>query len=216
MKRFALLFLGLALLAMRASAVPLSEAGPEIVAGHNDAAWEPLFAALANKGAIDSRFTERRWFPFRRKPVVVAGEMRLAPGHGLSLHYSQPEDRTVIVDDRGLAFRDAAGRLQAGPSDPRATAAIGALLPVLRFDRAELAKTFVLAAARDGDDWRLDFVPREAALARLLGRIVVFGAGDAVRRIELRHSAHQHIEIEIGETATHVQFATADLQRYFR
>jgi len=215
MNRFVLaLLLGLA--AEPLPAAPPPNPGPLLVAGKNDAAWEPLFAALAGQGAVFSRFTERRWFPLRTQPVVVAGEMRLAPGRGLSLHYARPDDRTVIVDTHGLALRDAAGRTRDGPPDPRAGAAIGALLPVLRFDRAELAKTFALSAARDGADWRLDFAPQDPAVARTIGQIVVFGSGGAVQRIELRRSAHQRIEIEIGETATHVVFSAADLARYFR
>ncbi len=216
MNRPILLFLGLCGFATAALAAPPAQPGPVLVAGQNDAAWEPLFAALANKGAIFSRFTERRWFPFHKRPVVVPGEMRLAPGRGLSLHYAQPEDRTVIVDAQGLALRDAKGRTKAGPPDPRAGAAIAALLPVLRFDRAELAKTFALSAARDGADWRLDFEPRDPAVARLLGRIVVYGAGEVVQRIELQRSAQQRVEIEIGETATQVSFTEADLKRFFR
>jgi hypothetical protein len=206
----------LLLLAGLARAAPPPEPGPVIVAGENDAAWRPLFTALANKGTIHSQFREHRWFPFRKQAVVLEGEMRLAPGRGLSLRYVKPEESLVIVDERGLLLRDATGAPRELPADPRAGAVNAALLPILRFDEAEFAKVFLLHAARDGGEWRLDFVPRDPALARTLGRIVLHGADEVVCRIEFRRSATQRVEILIGETATGVTFSEADLQRFFR
>ena len=91
-----------------------------------------------------------------------------------------------------------------------------ALLPVLRFDRTELGKTFHLFAVRSGEGWRLDFVPRAAELARTFGRITVIGAGDAVRRLEFRRSATQRVEIIIGATQTGVTFTPDEERRFFR
>jgi hypothetical protein len=87
---------------------------------------------------------------------------------------------------------------------------------VLRFDRAELAKTLHLFAVRAGEEWRLDFVPRSAELARTLGRITVIGVGDAVRRLEFRRSATQRVEILIGATQTGVTFTPDEERRFFR
>jgi hypothetical protein len=206
----------LALATGPARAGPPAEPGPVIVAGGNDAAWRPLFTALSNKGAIHSQFTEQRWFPFRKKAVVLEGEMRLAPGRGLSLRYLKPEESLVIVDERGLLLREASGAPRALPADPRAGAVNAALLPILRFDEAEFAKVFALHAARDGAEWRLDFVPRDPALARTIGRIVLQGADDVLCKIEFRRSVTQRVEILIGETATGVTFTEEDLQRFFR
>ena len=40
-----------------------------------------------------SAFTEERYFPFRREPVVLTGTVRLVPGRGLSLEYRAPGAR---------------------------------------------------------------------------------------------------------------------------
>jgi hypothetical protein len=193
-----------------------TEPGPELILGENDAAWQPLFAALAAKGTVCSAFTEQRWFPFRKTPVVLEGEMRFSPARGLSLRYVRPDERLMIADARGLLLRDARGRNREVPADPRAPDINAALLPVLRFDRAELGKTFHLFAVRAGEEWRLDFVPRAAELARTLGRITVIGAGDAVRRLEFRRSATQRVEIIIGATQTGVLFTPDEEKRFFR
>jgi hypothetical protein len=197
-------------------AEPPGEPGPIIVPGESDAAWRPLFAALAAKGAVVSAFTERRWFPFREAPVVLKGEMRFSPARGLSLQYLEPEPRLVVADEKGLLLRDARGRTRAVPAGRSGVASVVAMLAVMRFDLTALARTFEVRAARAGGAWRLDFVPRAPEEARSLGRLVVTGEDEAVRRLEFRHSAKQRVEIVIGETRTGVAFGAEDERRFFR
>lgn len=207
----------LALLApgLRATA-PLDEPGPALVAGQNDAAWQPLFAALAAQGNVFSTFTEHRWFPFRKIPVVLRGEMRLEATRGLSLRYTQPDERLMVIDARGLLLRDAKGRTREIATDPQTPTANAALLPILRFDLAGLATRFEVQAGRAGEAWRLDFIPRDAALARQLGRIIVRGTGQEVRQLEFRRSAMQRVEVFIGETRRGVTFPAEETARFFR
>ena len=196
--------------------VPPAMPAAAIVPGESDAAWRPLFAALAAQGSIWSNFTESRWFPFRKKPVVLKGEMRFSPTRGLSLNYREPEMRTVIADGKGLAMRDARGRMREIPPDPRATGPVTALLPIMRFDLEALERTFSLQGAREGDAWRLEFVPRDPGLARVLGTVIVSGVDTAVRRLEFRHSPKQRVEILIEGAKAGVSFTPEDERRFFR
>ena len=207
------LFLALVLAAQ--AAVP-TEPGPPVVPGQNDAEWRGLFTALAAQGTVSSTFTERRWFAFKKEPVVLQGELRHAPGHGLSLRYRQPEERLVIVDEKGLLLRDAHGHAREVATDPRAPRIDAVLLSVLRFDEAALLQYFGLHAARAGRDWRLDFIPRTAELAHQLGRVVVEGEDQRVRRLEFRRSVDQRVEVLIGETRTGVVFTPEEEKRFFR
>jgi hypothetical protein len=197
------------------AAVPTAP-GSELIVGENDAAWTPLFAALAAQGAVRSTFTENRWFGVRREPVVLQGELRHSDVRGLSLHYTQPEEQLCVVDAKGLLLRDAKGRTRTMAADPNAPRMDAALLPVLRFDLPALLKLFTLRAARDGDDWRLDFAPRTPELARSLSALVVEGSGERVSRLEFRRSAKQRVEVLIGETQTGVTFAAEEEKRFFR
>lgn len=209
-------FLALLALALAAGAAEPSAPGPLLVPGRNDAAWQALFAKLAGEGAVRSSFTEERWFPFRRKPVVLHGEMRHAPGRGLSLHYTDPVDQVMIVDRRGLVLRDAHGRSRELPADPRAPRMDTVLLPVLRFDLPQLQRYFEIHAARSGADWRIDLDPRSRELARQLSTMTVLGTGDDIRRLEFRRSAHERVVVLIGRTERHVVFTPQELKRYFR
>ena len=199
-----------------AAVEPLPASGPVIASGASAAAWQPLFAALAAQGSIWSAFTEHRWFPFRKTPVLLKGEMRFSPSRGLSLEYREPEVRTIIADDRGLAMRDARGRTREVPPDPRATGPTTALLPIMRFDLPALEQRFEVHGARNGGTWRLDFVPRDPGLARTLGTIIVSGEGTSVRELEFLHSPKERVEIQITEARTGVHFTPEEVRRFFR
>ena len=52
-----------------------------------------------------------------------------------------------------------------------------------------------LYGRREGEVWSLGLVPRDSGVRRAIGSILVSGEDDAVRRIELRRSAKQHIDM---------------------
>jgi len=181
-----------------------------------DPAWRELLSRLAPNKTRESTFEERRYFPFRRQPVVLTGEIRIMPGRGLSLRYLTPEPRVLIADEKGLLMRDAAGRDHSPPDDPRAKAAIAALADVLRFDPAQLRHSFVMRGRRDGAAWTLSFAARDQALAAGLGTIILTGEGARLRKIEMVRSAGQRVEILIGDTREGVTFTADALSRFFR
>jgi outer membrane lipoprotein-sorting protein len=192
---------------------------PLISAGHKLApdapAWRDLVEKFAQQPDTTADFEERRVFPFRREPVVLKGEVRVSRPRGLSLHYTAPEEHTIVFDDRGMIVRDPAGQ-KAPPPDPRANVANEALLLVLRLDFAALAKGFELYGRREGDAWSLGLVPRDEAVKRAIGDIHVGGENATVRRIELRRSAKQHITILIEAPRSTATFTAEELARFFR
>jgi outer membrane lipoprotein-sorting protein len=200
-----------------ASAATLS-VGPETLLADpaHDPAWSELFSRLAASKTRQSQFEERRYFPFRSTPVVLKGEIRIAPGRGLSLRYLEPERHVLIVDAQGLMMRDDEGHERAVPSDSRAQAITSALVSVLRFDLPALQKSFVIYGRHEGRGWVLGFVPRDAALAGMIGMLLVNGEQSRLDRIELSHSATQRVEILISNTREDVIFPGDVLQRFFR
>jgi hypothetical protein len=204
-RRLLLVFLSCAL-ALAARATPTEN--PD-----SDPAWQDLFRRLAPVRNRQVPFTEERYFPFRRQPIVLAGIVRVIPGRGLSLEYRSPESRIVIIDRQGVLVRDASGQ-RAAPDDRRAQAATAALGAVLRFDATELARDFELRGDRQGDAWKLTLTPRDPALAASLRSIVVSGSQTYLGRIEL--NAGLRIEIILGPAIEGAVFTAGDLARYFR
>ncbi|MDB6168049.1 MAG: hypothetical protein JWM88_913 [Verrucomicrobia bacterium] len=212
--RFFFLFLAAGALA-RAADLPTG-ADTLLTRPAQNPAWADLFARLAPDRNRQSKFEERRTFPFRRTPVILKGEIRIVPERGLSLRYLEPEQRILIVDSQGLLMRDDTGRERAAPSDSRAQAVTSALVSVLRFDLAALEKSFAVHGRREGDAWTLAFVPLEPALGELVGVLAVSGAQGRIDRIEMVKSANQRIEILISGTQENVIFPGDVLHRFFR
>jgi hypothetical protein len=175
-----------------------------------------LFTELGQPKNRFSRFEERRYFPFRDKPIVLQGEIRIIPQRGLSLSYAGPKPYVVIVDEKGVLMRDENGRERSAPDDSRARAATSALSHILRFDLAALEKEFVIHGLRDGEEWTLGFEPRDPTLASLLGTVVVHGRQTALDRIEMVKTDQQRIEILINHTEADVIFSIDVLQHFFR
>ncbi len=181
----------------------------------DDPAWQDLTGRLRRQPEVTADFIENRWFAFKRTPTILRGEARVSTAHGLSLHYVSPQEQTVIIDAGGILLRAPTGD-SVPPADPRAEAANSALLHVLQFDLTPLANAFDLYGVRSGATWKLALVPKEESLRRTLGQISIEGEGEAVRRIELRRSALQRVEILIAPPSAAAAFTAGELRRFFR
>lgn len=177
-------------------------------------AWRDLVARFAQQPDTLADFEEQRFFPFRKEPVVLRGEVRVSQARGLSLRYTAPEERVMILDTAGMLLRDAAG--QQTPPDARAAAANRALLQVLRLDFAALEKDFEVYGRRDDYAWALALVPRDEGLRRSMGNIFVRGEAMSVRTIALRRSAKQHVDIAITTPRASAAFSADEVKKYFR
>jgi hypothetical protein len=179
------------------------------------AEWKPLFDELSHRSTVSALFTENRYLPFKKIPVVFEGEMRYSRERGLGLHYLQPDNRILIVDTKGVLARDAKGRPHE-LSDARAQATVGPLLNVMSFDLPELAKTFDLYGVRAGATWRLAFEPRTSELANSLSRLVINGHEAVVTKIEMRKSSLLSVEILIHDAKENVPFTPDEIAKFFR
>ncbi len=179
-------------------------------------AWEQLFKTLSTRACVTAPFTENRWLPFKKIPVVLTGEMRLSPERGLSLHYLKPEDRLMIIDAQGILLRDAKGRTRDLGNDPRATAATHLMLDLLRFDLPALHHNFLLTGEQHPDTtWNLTLTPRPATDLGLQ-RIDIQGRATRPEKIALKKSSVSSVEILIGEPTETPTFSTEDLKKHFR
>lgn len=177
--------------------------------------WRELAERFAKRPDTKADFEERRFFPFSKNATILKGEVRVSRRHGLSLHYTAPDVRTMIFDEQGMLVRDPGGRAKP-PPDPRANTANDALRHILRFDFAALAPKFDLYGSRQDATWSLVLVPKAADTQRAIGNIFVTGEGDFVRTVELHRSARQHIDITMSGATSAGDFTAQEVKRFFR
>ncbi len=209
MRHFTLFLL--LVLCLRAES-PITELDPAALSP----AWENRFKTLATRQCITAPFTENRWLPFKKIPVVLSGEMRLSPQLGLSLHYLTPEDRLMIIDADGILLRDGKGRTRDLGNDPRANAATHLMLHLLRFDLQALHANFSLSGEQRADDtWSLTLIPRKDTDLGLQ-RIEILGQSARPQKITLKKSSLSSVEILVGEPTETDVFTTEVIKKHFR
>ncbi len=183
---------------------------------------ESIAARLQANAAVRATFAETRVQPFRREPQRLVGEMRFDPQLGLSLHYREPVEQILIVDETGVLMRDDRGRERAAPAKSAAASGTRPLLQVLRFDLSALRETFALqwdspAADAAAEAWQLTLIPRpEFADALNFTRLIVTGEADRVLALQWIHDARRRVEIIITDSESQVTFSAAERDAYFR
>jgi hypothetical protein len=212
--RLTLMVAGLLPAAVRAGE-PGAPTDPAHRIAQGDPGWGELAGELRRQPSVTADFAEERWFSFKKTPTVLHGEVRISSEHGVSLHYLDPDEQTVIIDERGSILRSLTGD-RALPADPRAGAANLALLHLLRLDLGKLASDFELYGQRTGPAWSIVLVPRADDLRRSLGQISVEGEGAAMRRIELQRSPSQRVEIRVAPPRPAAAFTADEVRRFFR
>lgn len=176
--------------------------------------WQTRLAALAHPLTVAGEFTESRFTPLKKRPVVVTGTVRIDRVRGLSLAYAQPRAPVVILDAKGLLLRLADGTERAAPPD--AEPDLRLLHALFAFDLATLEKAYSRAEheAPDGT-WSLVFtrLPDSPASYR---ELTLMGDSTRLTAIYLIKTANLRTEITLAVPVLDPVFTAEDLTRYFR
>ena len=186
----------------------------EPYAAELSAPWRMRLEALAKPKTLAASFTECRFTPLKKRPVVVNGTVRIDRARGFSLSYDQRHSPVVILDERGLLLRHEDGREQSAP--PEAETDLRLLHALFAFDLATLEKSYALAATDSADGkWMLVFTRRDGSTASYR-ELVLVGTLDRLTGITLAKTPNLKTEITLGAPQFDPVFTAADLARYFR
>lgn len=177
---------GLGALAGRAAAQAVGTPSPGAPTG-DDALLERIFADLARDAGRERRFVERRRSALFVEPVESRGTLRFVPPSTFEkTTESPPPERLRIDRERATVQRgDAAAASVPLDAHPALRAVADALRGALGGDLRGLRAVFVTSLRGDAGAWRLELVPRDAAAARAIERIVLAGGAGRLERIEV-------------------------------
>lgn len=207
-------FLPVLLLALAALVALPRRAAAEPYAATLPPAARARLENLARPRVVVAEFTESRFTPLKKKPVVVSGIVRIDRARGLSLAYDQAGSPVVILDEKGLLLRRSDGREQAAP--PEAADDLRLLHALFVFDLATLEKSYALSATESADGaWTLVFT-RRPDVAATYRELTLSGDATRLTRIVLAKTPNLHTDIALGHTEFAGEFTDEDLARYFR
>lgn len=170
--------------------------------------------ALAKPQTITGAFTESRYTPLKKRPVDVAGIVRIDRTRGLSLAYDQKRAPIVILDERGLLLRHADGREQTAP--PEAETDLRLLHALFAFDLATLEKSYAIAATDSTDGtWTLTFTRRPDVDASYR-ELTLTGDASQLTGITLLKTPNLKTIIALAPARFDTVFTAEELARYFR
>lgn len=177
---------GLAALAPSAAAPAAGTPTPGAPAA-GDALLERIFADLARDAGRERRFVERRRSVLFVEPVESRGTLRFVPPSTFEkTTESPPAERLRIDRDRATVQRgDAAAASVPLDAHPALRVVADALRGALGGDLRGLRAVFVASLRGDAAAWRLELVPRDAAAARAIERIVLAGGAGRLERIDV-------------------------------
>ena len=178
-----------------------------------------MFRRLAKAESGQRAFSETRRFAISKNPVRAAGQLRYSRRAGLSIAYDGTPGRVLVIDDQGLIERIPGGRERSVSVADRPE--LAALTDVyLNLLRGNSAKLFAVSNADYAGDrrsgWQLGLVPKDEAIARRVGRAVVYGRGHDIARIDTISPSGETRSLELGPLKPNVRFTPEEMKTYFR
>lgn len=143
-----------------------------------------LMLLLAKHPAGEATFVETKHLALLAQPLVSRGTLAYTPPDKLTIRTTDPKPEAVVVDGDWIA-RTADGktrRIQLS-AQPEAAGIVEGIRGSLSGNRTALDQNYLLTVTGTAPQWRMQLVPRDSRVAKLVRRIVVEGKQNAITRI---------------------------------
>jgi hypothetical protein len=177
-----------------------------------------VFRRLAHDQSAMIPFSESRQFAISKQPIRQSGVLRSSRDHGLSMAYEGAKPHILIVDEKGLIERQPDGHeRQISVADhPELAGLTDLYLNLLRgnsdklFDFADVYFTGTVHA------WQLGLNPKDAAVAKRTGRVVINGSAREMHQIENVAPNGDTRVLDLGAVERNPKFTPDAINTYFR
>ncbi len=163
-------------------------------------------------------FTESRQFAISKQPVRQTGVLRSSKDHGLSMAYEGAKPRVLIVDDRGLIERQPDGHeRQVSIADhPELAGLTDLYLNLLRGNSDKLFDFADVYFTGTVHGWQLGLIPKDSAVGKRTGRVVISGSAREMHRIENVLPNGDSRALDLGAVERNPKFTPETVNAYFR
>ncbi|HWK74492.1 MAG TPA: LolA-related protein [Povalibacter sp.] len=142
-----------------------------------------LISQLAKPTPATIDFSEIRFSPLLKQPLIVSGTLGYQGSTSLDRHVTRPyRETTEIRGDSVLVRREGEPERSFGlKRAPELQGLLSAFTSLLAGDHAAVEREFTIDAAGDSSAWRILLAPRDARLSRRVKLIRIEGRNDAPR-----------------------------------
>jgi hypothetical protein len=172
-----------------------------------------LIERLARPAPATIAFTEVRFSPLLKAPLIVSGELGYSGPASLDRFVLKPyREHTAIRGESVRVEREGAPvRSFALKRAPELQGLLNGFTALLAGDAPAIERSFDMAVSENGESWRLSLTPRDARARRRLKEVVVHGAADTPRCFTIVNADGGASVMLLGEAAA-PDFA-ADISR---
>jgi outer membrane lipoprotein-sorting protein len=169
----------------------------------DEALLPALLQRLRQHDAVRVQFTQYKTLRILKKPLRSDGSLSFLRGRGMVWRVTAPVAATYVLDGRGM--REVVTDGTTGATRTAASMQGGAvpdLLPlfdaIFAGNEAELARHFDYRISGTPQQWRLELVPRDELLARVISRLELDGS-DYIDNIVLFDTRGDQTRIELQQ-----------------
>lgn len=188
---------------MRRLILSLCLAAASLSAQAADDLLKAVRSRLADAPVVRGEFVQLRELSGVKKPLRAEGDFVVVRGRGVIWRTVKPFPQTLRVTATEILQRDGESTLMRLSADKEpVVATLGRTLSGLfAGDLEQLTRFFNAEGSVDGPRWQLKLVPRDAAVARLVGEIHLDGAR-TVEHVQLAAPSGDSTRIEMRKVTT--------------
>ncbi|HET7402141.1 MAG TPA: LolA-related protein [Usitatibacter sp.] len=147
---------------------------------------DALMDMLRREKPATVRFNETREMALLDRPLESSGELTFTPPDRLEKRTTSPGSERLVVEGDSLVMERAGRRQVASLRQwPQVAAMLEGIRATLAGDGSRLEQVYKVTLDGDAGAWRLDLVPRDAEVAKVVARVTLGGVQGSVRRVEI-------------------------------
>jgi hypothetical protein len=167
-------------------------------AGGQDLQLPELMRLLAVHKSAKASFVERKYIAMLDAPVESAGELSFTAPDRLEKRTVSPKPESLVLEGDRLTVESNGRKMAISlQSHPEAAAFVESIRGTLAGDLDALQKFYSLELSGRAEHWRLQLVPRQPEMLRIVTRIRFEGSQSAVNLIVFEQADGDRAEMQV-------------------
>jgi hypothetical protein len=157
-----------------------------------------LMRLLAVQKSAKATFTERKFIALLDKPVDSSGELSFTAPDRLEKRTLSPKPESLVLEGDRLTIESSGRKIAISlQSRPEAAAFVESIRGTLAGDLGALEKFYSLELSGSAEHWKLQLVPRQPEMLKIVNRIRIEGRQSAVSLIVFEQADRDRAEMQV-------------------